>query len=235
MFRGITRNEHFVGFAAIALIFAGIIYHQVRVDQDRRIEISGSPQEISPTAWRELAVEEPTESQGIDDSVIEGQIDINRASAEVLQALPGIGPTRAEAIVADREQNGPFGTVNDLGRVSGIGEKTLESLRPMILASNVEPPPTPRREIAYSPTPTAPRYTPVPTPVPTETPLPIIHVNRATVAELQTLEGIGEKRAQDILVDRTANGPYRHPEDLMRVSGIGPKTIEKNRYRLVFD
>ena len=48
---------------------------------------------------------------------------------EELQTLSGIGPAKAAAIVRDREENGPFKTEDDLTRVSGIGEKTLENIR----------------------------------------------------------------------------------------------------------
>lgn len=48
-----------------------------------------------------------------------------------------------------------------------------------------------------------------------------IDLNTATVAELMTLPGIGEKRAEAIVADREANGPFRIPEDLTRVDGIG--------------
>ena len=48
-----------------------------------------------------------------------------------------------------------------------------------------------------------------------------ININTADLEELQTLPGIGEKRAQAIVDDREANGPFRIPEDLTRVSGIG--------------
>lgn len=58
----------------------------------------------------------------------EGQININTASVEELDLLPGIGPVKAAAIVAWREENGPFLCPEDLIRVSGIGEKTLEKL-----------------------------------------------------------------------------------------------------------
>lgn len=58
-----------------------------------------------------------------------GLVNINSASAEELDALPGVGPSTAAAIVEDREQNGPFNSVDDLLRVSGIGEKKLERLR----------------------------------------------------------------------------------------------------------
>lgn len=52
-----------------------------------------------------------------------------------------------------------------------------------------------------------------------------IDINTATAAELETLPGIGEKRAADIVADREANGPFRHPEDLTRVKGIGEGTL----------
>lgn len=58
-----------------------------------------------------------------------GRISINTATADELEKLPGIGPARAQAIVRDREQNGLFGRVEDLERVSGIGPKTVENLR----------------------------------------------------------------------------------------------------------
>jgi len=61
-------------------------------------------------------------------------VDINSASVEQLDALPGIGPATAEKIVADREANGRFASADDLGRVAGIGPKKLEDLRALIVA-----------------------------------------------------------------------------------------------------
>ena len=49
----------------------------------------------------------------------------------------------------------------------------------------------------------------------------LVDVNSAGLEELMTLPGIGEARGQAILDDREANGPYRYPEDLLRVRGIG--------------
>lgn len=62
------------------------------------------------------------------NEVSNGLVNVNTAGVEELQALPGIGPALAEAIVEEREANGPFGTVEDLLRVGGIGEKKLEKL-----------------------------------------------------------------------------------------------------------
>lgn len=58
-----------------------------------------------------------------------GLVSINRASAAELQTVKGIGEATAEKIIAEREANGPFASVDDLTRVSGIGEKKLETLR----------------------------------------------------------------------------------------------------------
>lgn len=54
-----------------------------------------------------------------------------------------------------------------------------------------------------------------------------ININTATAEELQTLSGIGEVRAAAIIADREANGPFRIPEDITRVSGIGEGILAK--------
>ncbi|HEX6946277.1 MAG TPA: ComEA family DNA-binding protein [Acidimicrobiia bacterium] len=62
----------------------------------------------------------------------DGRIAVNRATAAELENLPGVGPVLAERIVAYREQNGPFETVEDLLQVPGIGEAKLAALRDLI-------------------------------------------------------------------------------------------------------
>jgi competence protein ComEA len=61
-----------------------------------------------------------------------GQIDVNVATAGELESLPGVGPATANAIVTDRERNGPFLDVDDLDRVPGIGPAKLEALRDLV-------------------------------------------------------------------------------------------------------
>ena len=61
-----------------------------------------------------------------------GVININTATAEELDSLPGIGPSTAAAIVEDRERNGPFASPEDLMRVSGIGEGKFSKLKDQI-------------------------------------------------------------------------------------------------------
>lgn len=59
----------------------------------------------------------------------DGKVNINIADIAALDTLPGIGPSKAEAIIEYRETNGPFQTVEDLMNISGIGEKTFEKLK----------------------------------------------------------------------------------------------------------
>lgn len=67
-------------------------------------------------------------ASGSGGAVLNGKININAASAAELDALPGVGASTAEKIVADREANGPFKTIEDLKRVSGIGDKKFAAL-----------------------------------------------------------------------------------------------------------
>ena len=64
------------------------------------------------------------------------RIDLNRASAEQLESLPGVGEVRAEAIVAERKRRGGFKNVDELLEVRGIGEKAIEKLRPLVKVSS---------------------------------------------------------------------------------------------------
>jgi competence protein ComEA len=62
----------------------------------------------------------------------EGGVDLNRATANELQTLPGVGPVIAARIVEYREENGPFATIEDLLDVPGIGESKLAELRTVV-------------------------------------------------------------------------------------------------------
>ncbi|MCU0303381.1 MAG: helix-hairpin-helix domain-containing protein [Thermoanaerobaculales bacterium] len=69
------------------------------------------------------------------ESASAGVVNINTASVDQLQLLPRVGPALAQRIVDFRETNGPFGSIDELVAVKGIGEKSLESLEPY-LATN---------------------------------------------------------------------------------------------------
>ena len=65
--------------------------------------------------------------------MLEGEVlDLNTATLSDLTRLPGIGQTKAQAILDWREAHGPFRAVEDLLSVDGIGEKTWETLRPYV-------------------------------------------------------------------------------------------------------
>ncbi|MBM7645822.1 competence protein ComEA [Scopulibacillus daqui] len=70
-------------------------------------------------------------SQGLSvNSSKDDKVNINTATDEELQKLPGIGPAKSAAIMTYREKSGPFKTVDDLTNVPGIGEKSLEQIKP---------------------------------------------------------------------------------------------------------
>ncbi len=60
------------------------------------------------------------------------RVNINTASRAELETLPGIGAVKAASIVSYRERHGPFQRIEDLVKVSGIGEKTVENIRDLI-------------------------------------------------------------------------------------------------------
>jgi len=63
-------------------------------------------------------------------------IDINQATAEEFQKLPGIGPALARRIVAFREKHGPFRRVEDLLAIRGIGHKKWKAIRAYLRVSD---------------------------------------------------------------------------------------------------
>jgi competence protein ComEA len=71
-------------------------------------------------------------SSGGGDAVRDGKIDINKASAEDLQQLSGIGPALSQRIIDYRDAHGAFKKTEDMKNVSGIGDKTFEKFRDVI-------------------------------------------------------------------------------------------------------
>ena len=65
-------------------------------------------------------------------------LDINTATVEEMDALPGIGPTTAQKIIEYRTQNGPFQRIEDLMNVSGVGPATFDGLKDLITVGQTQ-------------------------------------------------------------------------------------------------
>lgn len=157
-------------------------------------------------------------------------LDPNRSDEVQLDRLPGIGPAAARAWVATRSEEGGFRTPQDLLRVRGIGPATLGRIRPYLDFSEGIPVELRRGGPSAGGRGRAPPEKVVSEgTVPGGGPAPLIDLNRAGAEELQILPGIGPALAGRILEHRQREGPFREPEDLLKVRGIGPATLERIR------
>jgi competence protein ComEA len=154
-------------------------------------------------------------------------LDANTASAADLDALPGVGPALAGRIVAYRQEHGPFRKIDDLLGVSGVGEQNLEKLRPLLALGNVEAgAPIARETVTAAPgeqgqKPGSGRRGK------SKAPARPINPNLAAAAELEALPGIGPVLARRIIDYRRSHGAFKKIDDLLGVSGIGPKKLAK--------
>jgi competence protein ComEA len=153
-------------------------------------------------------------------------VDVNTADASELETLPGIGPSKAAAIIQYRTENGPFTAVDDLDNVPGIGASTLASLRDQVTVGKGG---KPAASGAAAPSETKTSGASVVTLATTSPPAASgtcsININTADAIALEDLPGIGASKAAAILQHRADNGPYASCDALDDVSGIGPSTI----------
>lgn len=152
-----------------------------------------------------------------------GRIDLNTATQEELEMLPLVGPAKARAIIEERESGGLFRSVDEIVRVPGFGEKTRDRLAPFVVVSLPE-----GFALAEEPDLSAGSAVGVAA-------VQVVRVNHATATDYERLVGVGPVMAARLLEDRRLGGPFRSPEELMRVKGFGPKTLEKNRHLIVVD
>lgn len=85
-----------------------------------------------PRADESVAAAPDEQAAGPAEAAAGGTVDINTADAAALEALPGVGPATAAAIVAHREANGPFQSVEDLQNVKGIGPSLFGKLAALV-------------------------------------------------------------------------------------------------------
>lgn len=128
---------------------------------------------------------------------VETKIDVNSASKAQLMVLPGVGASKAAAIVAWREANGSFESLSDLLLVDGMTTTLFASIQPFVRAG----------EVSHHPGAT------------------LVNVNRASIDELLTLPGIGEGKAKAIADYRVNHGVFHSKEEVVFVPGIGGSTM----------
>jgi len=189
--------------------------------------MAGSPATVSGAVADALAREE----RALTPLAAGEQVDPNRAPAEELRRLPGVGPARAQAIIEGRRAVA-YRSLEDLLRVPGIGPATLGRLAPHLA---LEAHPVSSRGSAARP---LARPLPVGTSSgcsPGSTGQPRLAINRADSADLLRLPGVGPVRAGEILRLRTRLGRFRSVAQLSEIQGIGPTTVDRLRPRVCID
>lgn len=176
----------------------------------------------SPTAQRNSTMHE-ARPLGSDEL-----IDVDVAGAAELARLPRVGLRLAKTMVADRQARGPFGTLEALDRVAGIGPGLLRTLAPHLTFSarngGTVAPPAPGAGLGT--TFAIPPGRDVDA-AELGRPDSVLNVNRASVVELERLPGIGPSLARRIVADREASGPFATLQALDRIPGIGPGLLAR--------
>jgi len=143
--------------------------------------------------------------------------DLNSVNYEQLLYITGIGPATANAILAYQRENG-FTAVDDLKKITGIGERRFQNLRKYFMIGD-NPPERTLSDSQNLPTATN-------TPEKKRVSSHRIDINTASVEELVTLHRIGAVKAQAIVDYRKTHGRFTKIEDITKVKGIGNKTFE---------
>jgi competence ComEA-like helix-hairpin-helix protein len=150
------------------------------------------------------------------------RVDLNKASRAELQQLPGVGERMASRIEEHRRVKGPFHKVEEVTDVRGIGPARRDQLQDWVIVDAED---LGEDDVAAPPSGTSARRANSHKKQPPTTP---IDINRASIQELQTLDGIGPALAQRIVVERTRK-PFDKAEDICRVSGIKEGILKKVR------
>lgn len=165
-------------------------------------------------------------------------MNINVATVPQIRRLPGIGQPLAEAIVAWREENGPFIDKEDLLKVEGLNEEIIEKFIERIRFQDDDAQ-TSGHGAGYGArpdeAPAEPRGTGRQTGGGAAARVPddiIVNINTADAEALQQLRGIGPALAGRIVEYRNENGPFKSLEDIKNVRGIGDATFERIKANL---
>lgn len=118
--------------AVCAALAAGNIYQYARVPEDRSANIVFYDTEGSPAVPKTNEIPGIPALSGPDRSGKDWLIDLNSATQEELETLPGIGPAKARAILEYRRQYGGFVSAEEIMEVRGIGQATYDKIKDRI-------------------------------------------------------------------------------------------------------
>ena len=110
---------------------AKLINHAQKVEDEMVIYIPEKGEKLDEIPSNLLTMSSSGTSQG-DNGMKDQKVNINKADEAILTTLSGVGPSKAQSIISYREENGGFKTIDDLKKVSGIGEKTFEKLKDFV-------------------------------------------------------------------------------------------------------
>jgi len=153
----------------------------------------------------------------LDKEVIQS-FDLNQVTYEDLLTIKGIGPKKALAIMDFQKLHG-FKNVEDLLEIKGFGPKTYEKLKNNFFVSHDQ-------QKIYADTLTQKEEKSVKT-------SDRIHISKITLENLQTIKGIGPKRAQAIIDYRNSYGISSY-DDFLKIKGIGTKKLELIKEKVYF-
>lgn len=140
-------------------------------------------------------------------------VNVNAANQSELESLPGIGPSKAAAIIDYRNTNGPFASCAQLDDVPGIGPATLANITPQCEIGDGK---------AAAPASSAAKPSGA---AAGGSSAGRININTAPASSLTALPGIGASKAAAIVADREAKGAFSSCSDLQRVTGVGAATV----------
>ena len=208
--------------AAVALAGGGMVAPETAVYAGDRVVVGSDGVHVEPSG---------------DPLLVAIPVDINFADARTLERLPGVGAATASAIVDNRRDQGPFSSVDALVRVRGLGPASVDGLRAYVSASGgaavgeaLQVPVSVEDksdgvEVGFSG-------------VEADSDVGVsevveIDINYASLAELMALRGVGPVIAERIVEERDSNGAFRSVDDLERVAGVGPRTVDRLRDQAV--